>query len=594
MLRILIFTFTMIHLLSAKSQSVEWLVSAGGDKSDKGSTVVVDQDGYIYATGYYNEEADFGPYNTSFSFPNSKEVFVSKMDSNGNYLWVKNGLNYFDDRGLGLCVDENGFIYVTGTCWGGLEWGGLSVYNFTGYTDQIFIVKLDPAGNEVWMKNAGVNEAGYPYNDDHGQDLAADGEGNIYVTGFLSNNSDTDVLDAVFDGISVPMQPNDSLAYVAKLDTDGNWAWVETFDGIFASRDNACALDDEGNVYITGSFTDDAIFGSTTLSSYGKQDIYVVKYNSDGVFQWVRQAGSVKSDRGNGIIYGHDGHMYLTGEFRDVCSFKSGLYLDNYGGPKGRDIFVAKISKDGDWIWASKGGSKKGSDKGIEITANDQGNIFVTGQFSANADFGDFEVDSDGDSVDVFIAAIDTLGEWRWVMKAGGSDFDRGAGITVDSSCNVYITGYYASDLTIGGKVVNANLGGKDIFTLKMSDVCFGYDPPVDTSEVVDNNPPITDGSPNPDEPDSCLFVSSNVITANNDNINDKVSFFPYCDFPVEIVIVNRWGRIVFQTNDPLSEWQGQDMAGNRVEEGVYFWSVLYEDENGNAQQQHGHITVFH
>jgi len=587
MLRISLVICLFLVALSGKSQSVEWLVSAGGDKSDKGSTIVVDQDGYIYETGYYNEEADFGPYNTAFSFPSSKEVYVAKMDPDGNYLWVRNGLNYFDDRGLGLCVDEDGFVYVTGTCWGGLEWGSLSVYNNTSYTDQIFIVKIDPLGNEVWMKNAGINEASYPYNDDHGQDLAADGNGNIYVTGFMSNNDDFSVLDAHFDAITVPMQPNDSLAFVAKLDTDGNWAWVETFDGIYASRDNACAVDDEGNVYITGSFTDDALFGTTTLSSYGKQDIYVVKYNPDGVFQWVRQAGSTKSDRGNGIIYGHDGHMYVTGEFRDVCSFKSGLYLDNYGGPKGRDIFVAKISKDGEWIWASKGGSKKGSDKGIEITANSQGNIFVTGQFSANADFGAYEVDSDGDSVDVFIAAIDTLGEWRWVMKAGGSDFDRGAGIVVDSTCNLYVTGYYASDLAIGGESLSANLGGKDIFTLKMSDVCFGYEPPEDTTITVEE-PPVVEA------PDSCLFISANVITANNDQVNDKVSFFQYCGFPVQILIVNRWGQKVFESTNPLEEWKGHDMGGQLLEEGVYFWSVHYEDEEGNMQQQHGHITLFH
>lgn len=481
--------------LMLHAQQVEWLVSAGGDKSDKGSTIVVDQDGYIYETGYYNEEANFGPYNTGFSYQSSKEVYVAKMDPDGNYLWVKNGLNYFDDRGLGLCVDESGFVYVTGTCWGGLEWGSLNVYNNSTYTDQIFIVKIDPAGNEIWMKNAGINEASYPYNDDHGQDLAADGNGNIYVTGFLSNNEDV-MREAHFDVITVPMQANDSLAFVAKLDVDGNWAWVETFDGIYASRDNACALDDEGNVYIIGSFTDDALFGTSMLSSYGKQDIYVVKYNSDGVFQWVSQAGSTKSDRGNGIIYGGDGHMYITGEFRDVCSFKSGLFLDNYGGPKGRDIFVAKISKDGDWIWASKGGSKKGSDKGIEITSNGEGNFFVTGQFSANADFGDFEVDSDGDSVDVFIAAIDSLGEWRWVQKAGGSDFDRGTGIAVDTACNLYVTGYYASDLAIESESIAANLAGKDIFTLKMSDVCFGYEPPEDTTVV---SPPIE----NPELPDS-------------------------------------------------------------------------------------------
>ena len=182
LLSLLFICFTVV----AYSQTFDWLVTGGGDLSDKGTTVVIDADGNSYITGYYNEEADFGPLNTGFSFEKSKEVFVAKLDPNGNYLWVRNGLNYYDDRGLGLCVDPSGNSYVTGTCWGGLEFGPLSVYNSTSYTDQIFVTKIDPNGNIIWMKNAGVDFAAvFPYCDDHGLDLVSDSQGNIYVTGFL-------------------------------------------------------------------------------------------------------------------------------------------------------------------------------------------------------------------------------------------------------------------------------------------------------------------------------------------------------------------------------------------------------------------------
>ena len=130
------------------AQSWEWLVKAGGLKSDKGTTIVTDPDGNIFITGYYNEQADFGPFNTGFSFQSSKETFIAKLDPQGNFLWVKNGINYYDDRGLGLCVDPQGNVYVTGTCWGGLQWGSLNVYNPSSYTDQIYITKLDTDGNE--------------------------------------------------------------------------------------------------------------------------------------------------------------------------------------------------------------------------------------------------------------------------------------------------------------------------------------------------------------------------------------------------------------------------------------------------------------
>ncbi|UKN00799.1 gliding motility-associated C-terminal domain-containing protein [Paracrocinitomix mangrovi] len=575
---------------STYGQTVEWLVSAGGIKSDKGCEIVVDQDGYIYETGYYNEEANFGPYNTGFSYPHSKEAYVAKLDPNGNYLWVKHGLNYYDDRGLGLDVDPFGNVYVTGTCWGGLVWGSLNVYNTSSYTDQIFVVKMDSDGNEIWMKNAGVNEPSYPYNDDHGQDLVCDSNGNIYVTGFLSNNDPTDHL-ATFDAITVPVAAQDSVAFIAKLSNDGVWQWVEVFDGIYAHRDNAIALDDDENVYVTGSFVDDSQFGTQTITSYGNQDIYVVKYDSNGNFQWVTQAGSVKSDRGNDICYGFDGYMYVTGEFRDVCSWGTATTLDNNGGPKGRDIFVAKISKDGEWKWANMAGSKKGSDKGIGIIANGDGNIFVSGQFSAEANFDSLIVDSDGDSVDVFVAAIDTTGAWRWVVAGGGPGFDRGLGIDVDTSCNVYVTGWYTNNMDMQNDAITADgADDKAIFTLKISDACFGYPPPEEEPPPTDTTVVIVDSGPS----DPCILTSANVITPNNDGSNDEIYFTSPCDKIVGIVILNRWGRTVYSSDDSTQPWKGISNDGDLVPEGVYFWKVHVKNEDGSDTFKHGSITLIY
>ena len=295
-------------------------------------------------------------------FLQNKEAYAQKLIP---VSWVRNGLNYFDDRGLGLCVDPAGNVYVTGTCWGGLEWGSLNVYNSTSYTDQIFVIKLDTDGNEIWMKNAGIDETGFPYNDDHGQELISDDQGNIYLTGFISNN-DNSPRDAKFDSIIISVAGNDSLAFLAKLSNDGDWQWVETFGGIVDHRDNAMGIDDEANLYVTGGYTDTKTFGTSTVTSNGLTDIFVVKYDSSGNFQWVQTAGSSLKDRGNAIAYCNDGNIYVTGEFRDSCDFGSNN-LNNYGGPNGRDIFVAQISKNGDWGWASKAGSKKGSDREMEL-----------------------------------------------------------------------------------------------------------------------------------------------------------------------------------------------------------------------------------
>ena len=197
------------------------------------------------------------------------------------------------------------------------------------------------------MKNAGVNEGGFPYNDDHGQDLIADDQGNIYLTGFISNNDSSSAHYATFDSININVAENDSLAFLAKLSNDGVWQWVETFGGIVDHRDNAMGIDDEANIYAVGGFTDTKTFGTSTLTSNGLTDIYVVKYDSSGTFQWVQSAGGALKDRANSITYCMDGNMYVAGEF-GYCGFGTSN-LNNYGGPNGRDIFVAQISKTGDW-----------------------------------------------------------------------------------------------------------------------------------------------------------------------------------------------------------------------------------------------------
>lgn len=576
--------FSLFTVSINYAQDFSWLITGGGGLSDKGTQIVADLEGNTYVTGYYNELGIFGSFNTGFSFQHSKEVYVAKIDPNGNYLWVKNGTNYYDDRGLGLCLDPAGNVYVTGTCWGGLNFGTLSAYNSTSYTDQIYVIKLDNNGNEVWIKNAGnddgtvafgTNENGNPqtlYQDDHGQDIVSDSQGNLYVTGFLSN-IDSQPHDATFDGISVPLVPEDSTGFVAKLSNDGVWQWVKTFGGEFEQRDIAITVDDDDNVYLTGAFTGTQNFGPHVMTANGTSDIYVTKVDPNGNFLWAVQAGGALKDVGIDICYGHSGYMYVTGEFKDQGTFGT-TTLDNYGGPSGKDIFVAKLSKNGDWIWANQAGSKKGSDRGNGIVANKKGNIFVTGQFSSAAQFGAHQVDSNGDSVTVFIAGIDTLGAWRWVKTGGGPEYDRGADITCDTSCNVWVHGYIDNSATFGTFTVTPN-AGKEIFTVKLTDACFDYSPdePLPTDE-------------------QCTLLSSNVITPNGDQMNDIVYFAESCNVEIDVVIVNRWGNVVFETKDPNVGWDGTNQSGTPVAEGVYFYRVRTNFTLGNNEEISGFLHV--
>lgn len=571
---LLIFFFASTAIYA---QNLEWLEHVGGLKSDKGTTVVTDHEGNIYFTGYYNEQAQFGPFDTGFSYQKSKETFVCKMDPTGTILWVTNATNYYDDRGLGLCVDPSGNVYVTGTCWGGLDWPPLSVYNSSSYTDQIYVTKIDPSGNVIWMKNAGVNQSGYPYNDDHGQDLASDSQGNIFVTGFISNNMSTNSV-ATFDAINIPVNAHDSLAFLAKLTNDGNWLWVRTFDGEPGSRDNGIAVDDEDNVYVVGGFKGPANFEGTILTSNGSQDIFVTKYLNDGTFDFAIAVHDSLNARADQICYGKDGHMYVTGEFRTEVLFGTDD-LNNYGAPGDKDIFVAKMTKEGEWIWATKAGSKQSGDRGIGIDANDQGNIFVCGQYRGDAKFGDLEVSAGSDSTELFVGMINSEGKWQWVKSGGGPMADRAASIAVDTACNVYAVGFFRDSMTMDSLSLTSYFGN-DIFILKISDACngSGTEPPGDPED--------------PTNEDNFEFNHSNVFTPNNDGINDQFVFCSPCDAEGHIQIFNRWGNTVFEANNLSTPWNGNNKSGEPVVDGTYFYIVDVNYQSGDSERFTGHITL--
>ncbi|MCE3260226.1 MAG: hypothetical protein K0S12_1867 [Bacteroidetes bacterium] len=472
------FIILLLNLTTAFSQNWQWAIKAGGVHSDKASDVDLDADGNAYVSGYYNTgqpasvTVSFGSISPATNW--GKEGFIAKVNKSGTWQWVRTAIGGYDDRVLGIHVDKKyGFVYATGTQWG---WGsGQNAISFGtcndnypyGKDDQIFIAKFDLNGNCQWLTAAGGDS------DDHGFDLATDKSGNVYLTGFISDKNFLST-PAVFGTYSVYAPPGDSLGFVAKMSPSGTFQWVRTFGGVDGERDNRIAVDSSNNVYVAGGFYGTKSFGTTTLTSTnGGLDIFVVKYDNNGNFVWVKRAGGILDDRANGITIDPSQKIYITGEFRDKAIFGTDT-INNNGGPNGRDIFVAKMNTSGNWQWVKKAGSKEGGERGNSICSNKKGNIFVTGQFADTAKFGGTITIITTPTVDVFVAAIDSLGTWRWAMKGGGMYEDRGNGIACDDSCNLFTSGYYDGTAAFGTQSIST-YGGKDIFTARLTNTCFNY-----------------------------------------------------------------------------------------------------------------------
>lgn len=460
------------------SQTWQWATTAGGINSDKATDLDIDTAGNIYVCGYYNEAASFGTLNAPSTF--GKDGYVAKLDTAGNWIWLQTAMGGYDERVLGLCVDKvHGFIYVTGCTWAwspndALTLGSCNTFNNPGQSDEIFVGKFDLNGNCQWLIGAGSD------GDDHGYDLVTDKQGNIYLTGFISDHYGWFGNPATFGSITVPMPFGvDSSSFIAKISPSGVFLWAQAFPGTDGERDNRIAIDSLNNIYITGGFSGMEIFGPDTLTSAGERDVFVIKYDSNGNFTFAKRAGGLLDDRGNSITVDNFGDVYITGEFRDKAGFGSDS-INNNGGANGRDIFVAKMKQDGNWIWAKKAGSDNGGERGDRIISNKLGNLFVTGQFMGTASFGpNITLAADStDSLQVFVASIDTTGKWQWALQCGGTYEDRGNGLACDDSCNLFNAGYYKLNSIIGNDSLTG-MGAKDIFVAKIINSCFNLPLPV-------------------------------------------------------------------------------------------------------------------
>ena len=258
------------------------------------------------------------------------------------------------------------------------------------------------------------------------------------------------------------------------------YEWTNTIPGTNPQKVNAIATDQAGNVYATGVFYSVVDFdpgtGVSSLDAGVGGDVFVVKYDVNGVFQWAFGFGqNVIDDEGTGIEIGSDGSIYLTGFFSGSVDFDPGagtttLITDNFS----IDLFVAKYDQDGNYIWAFNVGGPN-EDATTSLTLDDFGHVYVAGRYNSTVDFdpsvGSALLVSAGATDDMFVAKYDINGNYKWAIGAGsGSADDLSKAIDTDLDGNVYVTGEFrfTADFDPSGGVANLTYAGTDdVFVAK-------------------------------------------------------------------------------------------------------------------------------
>jgi len=476
MKQILLFFFLQLILnKAADCQGWVWAQKLGNTKSDKITTIKTDSAGYVFIGGYFSTSITIGTNALLLNYtanPTSKEIFLAKLDSTGFCYWAKSGGQYFDDRILGMDVDRAGNSVITGTFWegSGINIGPLTITGSAfGWGDQCFIAKHDPSGTALWG-NFVCSENG----DDQGLDIATDLAGNHYIVGFMTGTT-LYCGGATVTATNMNTGVHKHSYWLAKMNSAGQFQWARTFGNLpwdaahnkYVERDIAVCVDDSGGVYITGGYDNTRPFGSTTLTSKGGTDAFVLKYDSSGNYIWVSNVGSTKDDWGNGICSDKKGSIYITGEHRDS------LYMDtvvvrNYDK---RDAYLFKIdAATGKPYWGKRMGSDLGSERGNDVWADSMCHVYVTGDINEGAKFGDNIIMPLGKDLEVFVAKISPEGKWQWAVSGGGLDSnDRGNAITKGKGAQIYTAGFFRSNAAYGTTSLTS-VGSSDGFFARLVD----------------------------------------------------------------------------------------------------------------------------
>jgi len=439
-------TLAHLHISTLMSQpALTWAKQMGGTDYDQGSSIAVDSSGNVYTIGKFAGTADFDPGVGTFNMTSAgfTDIFVSKLDLLGNFVWAKQlgGTDY--DGGSSIAVDGSGNVYTTGSFQGTVDFDpGASIFTLTSAgVGDIFVSKLDLLGNFVWAKQMGGAGS------DGGIFIALDGSGNVYIIGTFEGTADFDPGASIFTLTSAGATD----IFVSKLDLLGNFVWAKQMGGIAFDYGYSIAVDDSGNVYTTGHFQSTADFdpGASifNMTSAGGFDIFVSKLDLLGNFVWAKQMGGTAWDKGHSIAVDPEllgGNVYTTGYFTGTVDFDPGASIFTLTSAGIYDIFVSKLNASGNFVWAIRMGGASW-DYGISIALDGSANVYVMGdQYSGTVDFdpsaGAYNVSNTGTEAS-FIAQYDNSGNFlcAFAITPGHNEISGKHSLAVAGS-NIYIT----------------------------------------------------------------------------------------------------------------------------------------------------------
>lgn len=445
--------FTLAENASAQQKWL-WAKSLCGTGSHGIYSTVLDESGNLYTAGYFSETLDFNPDAGTFNLTSEQltiDIFISKYDTDGNFIWAKSFGGAGNDGANNLQIDSQGNLYLIGHFddLADLNPDKLKSLNLKSKGEyDVFVMKLNNLGNLIWVKTFG----GLGY--DNGNSLTLDNYGNLYVTGTFYETVDFDPDTLKTSNLT---SNGKSDIFISKFDDMGNFIWVKSIGGKGQDQ-GSLRFGPSGSIYVYGGFEDSIDFDPDVsktylLTSAGKNDMFISKLDRNGNFLWAKSIGGSEFDVG-GISIDFLGNIYVSGQFGGTVDFNMDIGTkNNLTAIGGQEAFIAKFDSLANFIWIRQIGGKGYEASGVIVKPN--GNIYVVGWFSENVIFNyglprNIEFNSSG-GIDIFISKYDSSGTLWWVKTIGGNKDEMTISLNISDNGEAILTGTFeSSDISFG------------------------------------------------------------------------------------------------------------------------------------------------
>ncbi len=362
------------------SGTLLWNLKFGGSYTDQGFSVATDAAGFVFMTGSYAGNVNFG--GGALTSAGLADIVLIKYSPIGTHVWSRRFGGTGNDRGYCVATDASGNVFLTGYFSGTVDFGGGPLVS-AGSLDM-FIAEYSSDGTYLWSRRFG--DAG----DDQGRSVSTDTSGNVFVTGYFNGTVD-------FGGGALASAGLTD-GFIAKYDSGGTHLWSRRFGDTGNDQGYSVATDASGDVLATGYFNGSVDFGGGALVSAGKTDAFIARYGPGGSHLWSQRFGDTENDQGLSIATDAAGDAFLAGSFAGSVDFGGGA-LTSVGGA---DIVVAAYDPTGTFLWSHGFGGTL-DDYPYSITTDALGDAFMIGTFLFTMDLPDGTLTSAG-VVDIVVA----------------------------------------------------------------------------------------------------------------------------------------------------------------------------------------------